>query len=144
MSNCVAVRGGGMRGLTAVRCWITENDASNSGPAGRTCDFVNCLITRNYTTPCIYDGCKAVNCTIVDNMRGAQSSSLFNSVMHNNSNGTADERNIYPGTLINHCVTRIEGFDAFTETSQPVDSITNSLPYQFILRYCQNYARPYP
>lgn len=132
VSNCVAVRGGGMRGLTAVRCWITENDASNSGPAGRKCDFVNCLITRNYTTQCIYDGCKAVNCTIVDNMRGAQSSSLFNSVMHNNSNGTADERNIYPGTLINHCVTRIEGFDAFTETSQPVDSITNSLPYQFI------------
>ena len=28
VSNCVAVRGGGMRGLTAVRCWITENDAS--------------------------------------------------------------------------------------------------------------------
>ena len=48
ISNCLAIRGGGMRGVTAVRCWITENDASNSGPAGRKCDFVNCLITRNY------------------------------------------------------------------------------------------------
>ena len=133
VSNCVAIRGGGMRGITAVRCWITENDASNSGPAGRKCDFVNCLITRNYTTQCIHDGCKAVNCTIVDNMRGAaENVSLFNSVMHNNSNGTVDERNIYPGTLINHCVTRVEGFAAFKETSQPVDSFTNSLPYQFI------------
>jgi hypothetical protein len=66
-------------------------------------------------------------------MRGAaESSSLFNSVMHNNSNGTEDERNIYKGTLINHCVTRVEGFKAFTETSQPVASFTNSLPYQFV------------
>jgi len=132
VSNCVAVRGGGMRGLTAVRCWITENDASNSGPAGRKCDFVNCLITRNYTTQCIYDGCKAVNCTIVDNMKGAQSCTLFNSVLHNNSNGTVDERNLYPGTLLNHCVTRVDGYDAFKDTPQPVDTITNSLPYQFI------------
>ena len=132
ISNCVGVRGGAFAGATAVRCWITENSASNSGAAGRITDFVNCLVTRNTgAAACIYESSKIVNCTVVDNERMAQSTlSLYNSVIHNNSNGTTDEYNVRYCSL-DHCVTRIDGYYPYF-SAEPVASVTNSSPLQFI------------
>lgn len=131
VSNCVAVRGT-FRGATAVRCWITENTASNSGGAGRQTDFVNCLITRNTGAGgCVYSGCKVVNCTVVDNDPYVRSSvSLYNSVVHNNADGSNGERNVGNCSL-DHCVTRIDGYEA-NFSAEPIASITNASPLQFI------------
>ncbi len=114
VSNCFGVRGGAFAGATAVRCWITENSASNSGGAGRKTDFVNCLITRNFGAhSCIFDECNVVNSTVVDNMRHVQSASLYNSVVLNNSSD---------GTTVDNV--------GLSVTS--VSSITNASPLQFI------------
>ena len=131
VSNCVSVRGT-FRGATAVRCWITENQASNSGGAGRIADFVNCLVTRNTgASGCIYEGCKVVNCTVVDNYPHVVTTiSLYNSVVQNNSDGSNGEKNVQNCSL-NHCVTRIEGYAA-NFTADPIASITNASPLQFV------------
>ena len=108
VSNCVGVRGGAFRGVTAVRCWITENSASNSGGAGRKTDFVNCLITRNTGAhSCIYEDSKVVNCSVVDNGRNVDTATLYNSVILNNSDGSTGEKNV-SGCSIDHCVTRTD------------------------------------
>ena len=132
VSNCVGHRGGALSGATAVRCWITENTASNSGGAGRKSDFVNCLITRNTgASGCIYENCKVVNCTVVDNDPHVNTSvSLYNSVVHNNAKGSDGEKNVANCSL-DHCVTRIEGYAA-DFTAEPIASITNASPLQFI------------
>ena len=115
VSNCVAVRGGAFAGATAVRCWITENSASNSGGAGRKTDFVNCLITRNSgTDSCIYESCKVINCTVVDNVRNVRNYlSLYNSVVLNNSSDGKADNNVGANVT-------------------SVSSITNGSPFQFI------------
>lgn len=131
VSNCTSVRGT-FRGATVVRCWITENTASNSGGAGRKSDFVNCLITRNTgESGCIYENCKVVNCTVVDNDPHVNTSvSLYNSVVHNNAKGSDGEKNVASCSL-DHCVTRIAGYAA-NFTAEPIASITNASPLQFI------------
>lgn len=115
VSNCVGVRGGAFRSVTAVRCWITENTASNSGAAGRKTDFVNCLVSRNFGPhSCIFDDSKVVNCTVVDNERCArETTSLYNSVVLNNSHDGTNDDNVWA-----------------VVTS--VSSITNASPFQFI------------
>ncbi len=127
VSNCVGVRGGAFAGATAVRCWITENSASNSGGAGRKTDFVNCLITRNSgTDSCVYENCKVVNCTVVDNERTVrQGVSLYNSVVLNNSSDGTTVNNVGSGSL-DHCVTLTS--ESVTVTS----SITDASPLQFV------------
>ena len=87
ISNCVGIRGGALRGATAVRCFIAENRATNSGSAGRVCDFINCYITRNYdATAYVYEDCGVVNCTIVNNYNenpaaGVNMARLYNSLV---------------------------------------------------------------
>jgi len=47
ISNCIAVRGGGIYGSTVSRCRLLENHALNNCSAGRNSRFFNCLFDRN-------------------------------------------------------------------------------------------------
>jgi hypothetical protein len=78
LSGNVGTRGGAIYGVTAVRCRIVGNRASNFGAAARQCRLYNCLVARNAptTTPfssntdkvgAIAYGYDAVNCTVAYN-----------------------------------------------------------------------------
>jgi len=74
LSGNVGTRGGAIYGITAVRCRIVDNRASNFGAAARQCRLYNCLVARNAptTTPAdavgaIAYGYDAVNCTVAYN-----------------------------------------------------------------------------
>lgn len=71
VSNCAAVIGGGLDGVTAVRCLISGNTSSSYGAGGRFCNLVNCLVADNV----VINGTKVyaavgggtnVNCTVVN------------------------------------------------------------------------------
>ena len=77
----------------------------------------------------MYDGCKVVNCTIMDNSgEVTQGVTLYNSVVLSNRKNSTGEINIESGTTYN-CVTRLgDVAQKFTAT----DTVVNASPYQFI------------
>ena len=50
VSNCAADVGGGLFGVTAVRCLIANNKTSGFGCGAIYCNLVNCLVTGNQCT----------------------------------------------------------------------------------------------
>ena len=73
VSNCAANSGGGLDGVTAVRCRIDGNYSSSYGSGTRFCNLVNCLVISNKNSSTSYAavaGGKAVNCTIVGTVSG--------------------------------------------------------------------------
>ena len=73
VSNCAANSGGGLDGVTAVRCLISENFASSYGSGTRFCNLVNCLVLSNRNSSTSYAavaGGKSVNCTVVGTRSG--------------------------------------------------------------------------
>ena len=100
ISNCVAVMGGGLDGVTAVRCLISGNFASSYGSGTRCCSLVNCLVVSNKNTSSSYAalaGGKAVNCTVVGTVGGqgvgratsaaSGEAKIYNCVSFNNAGG---------------------------------------------------------
>ena len=86
VTNCVGVRGGGMRNGTAVRCVFMENYATVKGAAGRDSRFFNCLIVRNESQQggAMATNSKIVNCTLGDFHEGigfSESSRLDNTIV---------------------------------------------------------------
>lgn len=74
ITGCVGTRGGALYGVTAVRCRITDNKATNAGAAARQCRLYNCLVARNAPTGAggnsigaVAYGFDAVNCTVAYN-----------------------------------------------------------------------------
>ena len=138
ISNCVGIRAGATRGVTAVRCLITRNDASNSGSAGRNSSFVNCLITRNTGSSFLYEGTpKVYNCTLVNNDSRLYGADVRNSVVMNNTyqnNKGVDTIQFMSGPGFTHSVTRLEGYDPkFDETvGDSSTSVTEADNYQFL------------
>ena len=73
VSNCAANSGGGLDGVTAVRCRIEGNSSSSYGSGTRFCNLVNCLIVSNINSSTSYaavSGGKSVNCTVVGTVKG--------------------------------------------------------------------------
>ena len=73
ISNCVAVMGGGLHGVTAVRCLITDCRTTGFGVAARQSNLLNCLIHKNRclggngARPAVADYSYIINCTITRN-----------------------------------------------------------------------------
>ena len=132
VSNCVAVRGGALRDVTAVRSWITRNTGGTA--AGRRVNFVNCLITANYGTGGAFMDNMLINCTVAGNpvtpLIGniASGYKFYNCVFANNVNlpsantpvtadGCVFNSGSTPGFLSNantslgNSATRWDGFD---------------------------------
>ena len=71
VSNCAADVGGGLFGVTAVRCLIANNKTSGFGCGAIYCNLVNCLVTGNQCTgssvrAAVTDSV-CFNCTVVQN-----------------------------------------------------------------------------
>ena len=71
VSNCAADVGGGLFGVTAVRCLIANNKTSGFGCGAIYCNLVNCLVTSNQCTgssvrAAVTDSV-CFNCTVVRN-----------------------------------------------------------------------------
>ena len=71
VSNCVADVGGGLFGVTAVRCLIAGNKTSGWGSGAIYCNLVNCLVTGNQGVGSSVRGAvtdsACFNCTVVRN-----------------------------------------------------------------------------
>lgn len=68
VSNCAAITGAGLDGVTAVRCLLSGNTSNGHGSAARFCNLVNCLVVNNRTsisTRAAVGGGIAVNCSVV-------------------------------------------------------------------------------
>ena len=97
VSNCAANSGGGLDGVTAVRCLISGNFSSSYGSGARFCSLLNCLVVSNINSSTSYAavaGGKSVNCTVVGTRSGqgfgrANSASaeatIYNCVSFNNA-----------------------------------------------------------
>ncbi len=131
--NCSGIRGGAMRGGTAVRCVFVENVAFHTGDAGRAVNFVNCLLVRNGTddgTHRVAYESLLVNCTVSNNGGTLSNCRLYNTVAMNNT---------YYGELgsvqcaVYNYVTRFDGGDPKYKGDSDFDSChTNASLYQFV------------
>ena len=111
ISNCVATRGGGMCGGTAVRTLLADNKASSNGAAVRNSNLYHSIVTHNTGEAAAYGaGNTAVNCTFTDNYNKpvngnaeSQRLSLYNCIIAQNRagigcNSVANDHNVlHPG-----------------------------------------------
>lgn len=82
VSNCAANCGGGLDGVTAVRCLISRNYAHSYCSATRFCDLVNCLVVSNRCRTSSYaavGGGNLVNCTITGTITGGGAGRAYTS-----------------------------------------------------------------
>ena len=115
ISNCVAVMGGGLNGVTAVRCEFTDCRTTGFGIAARYGSLLNCLIHKNRclggngARPALADYTYAINCTVAlgytGNSQGiGRSAYAYNCVFFGNGAGdivtTINKQNI---AETNHC-----------------------------------------
>lgn len=140
VKDCQGARVGGVRGITAVRCHLTDNVGHGKDAAAASYShLVNCLVShnRNTTFNNFYKG-TAINCTIVDNYGTVNSAKLYNSVILNNWKHLNGRMNVLGAdSALDHCITQY-GDDTKKEFTH-VDSIIADVPYQFIAPLFDDY-----
>ena len=109
VSNCAADVGGGLFGVTAVKCLIADNKSSGWGAGAIYCNLLNCLVAGNQNTSSNARGAVtdsiSVNCTVTRNTgsktRGMDKRvngttptttphKIYNCASFGNGSGTAD------------------------------------------------------
>ena len=114
ISNCVAVMGGGLSGVTAVRCKINNCKSTGFGSAARYCNLLNCLVSRSWNVgsenrPAIAYS-TAVNCTIALG-QGSKSQGIgrdsyaYNCISFGNGNSADIVTGTYKALGTNCCYT---------------------------------------
>ena len=103
VSNCSAVMGGALYGISALRCKFIENRSTGYGAALKSCNAMHCLLYKNKkydktgvtsTRPVVAET-YAVNCTLVGGVQSktsgfGQDSKVYNCISVSTSGGRMD------------------------------------------------------
>ena len=100
VSNCAAVMGGALNGVSAVRCKFIENRSTGYGAAIRYCNAIHCLMYKNRkhdktgvtSTRPVVAYSYAINCTLVGGSQSktcgfGRGASVYNCISVDNSGG---------------------------------------------------------
>ena len=103
VSNCAAVMGGALNGVSALRCKFIENRSTGYGAALRYCNAMHCLLYKNKkhdktgltSTRPVVAQTYAVNCTLVGGVQSktsgfGQNSKVYNCISVSTSGGRMD------------------------------------------------------
>ena len=104
VSNCAAVMGGALNGVSALRCKFIENRSTGYGAALRYCNAMHCLLYKNRkhdktnltSSRPVVAKTYAVNCSLVGGVQSktlgfGQNSKVYNCISVNVSGGAINE-----------------------------------------------------